>query len=187
MSWPVPALLGWIAVLALAAAAPPFRDDVHGTYRLHGTARVSARPLPSREVEAHADAVLRPGAGPRDVRAHVAAEGYRCELDARVGEGGHLSFPAGQRCALDIDEPDARGRVEARLRSGGGRIGGGRLGLELSWDLSGSVRLRSEQRRIEVLGREIDVPGGWMPEVPVEGEAQVVVAGRRDASRATGP
>ena len=116
----------------------------------------------------------------------LAAEGQRCELSARLGDGGTLALDAGQQCALALDGPDARGRVTARLRSGRGRIGAGRLALDLAWDVSGRVAVRTGGGRYEVLGNTVDVPAAWAPEVPVSGQASAAVEGRRDDSRAGG-
>jgi hypothetical protein len=64
-----------------------------------------------------------------------------------------------------------RGRVEARLRAGRGRLGGGELRLDLAWELTGSLRTR------------LAVPGAgglgtWTPEVPVHGTAEGTASGR---------
>jgi hypothetical protein len=178
-------VLASVAALALAssALAAPSAAELLGTYRLHGTARVDAGPVLSREVEVHADAKLGAGAGARAVRARLAAEGHACELTARVEEGGALVFEPGQRCAFDVDDPGARGRVEARLRSGRGRLRDDTLALDLTWDLSGALRLRSAER-VEVLWKTVELPSTWTPEIPVRGEAQTRAEGHRDASRA---
>jgi len=175
-----------VAALALAwasFAAVPSADQVRGVYRLHGTARVDAGPVLSREIEVHADATLGRGAAARAVRARLAAEGHACELTAALEDGGALVFEAGQRCAFDLDDPGARGRVEARLRAGRGRLRGDTLSLDLTWDLSGALRLRTSER-VQVLGRDVELPSAWTPEIPVRGEARAEAEGHRDASRA---
>lgn len=175
------------ATLALAAAtagaAPPAADAIRGTYRLRGTARVDAGPVLSREAEVRADAVLRRGDRPRALRVRLAAEGQACELDATLGERGALAFPAGQRCAFDLDDPGARGRVAATLRDGSGRVQERTLALDLVFELSGAVSLRTSER-VEVLGRTVDLPAAWTPELPVRGEARARAEGARDDSRA---
>jgi hypothetical protein len=181
---PAAGALALAAALAGAGAAGSSPDAVRGTYRLHGTAHVEARPALDDDVEVHADAILRPGPGPRDVRARLSAEAQSCDLDAKLGDGGALVFAEGQRCVVDLQAPDARGRIEARLRSGTGRIRDGQLALEMTWDLSGALSVRTATSRIQVLGREVDLPATWMPEVPVRGDAHATVEGRRDASRA---
>lgn len=182
------AAAGALALSAAAAAAAPAAAGVGallGTYRLAGTARVDAGPVLSRSVEARADAVLSPGSGPRAVRARLVAQGHACVLDATLGEGGALAFEPGQRCAVDVSEPDARGRVEARLRSGRGRCEGGKLTLDLAFDLEGALALHTAQR-VEVMGSTIELPAAWTPELPLRGEARAVAEGKRDESRATG-
>ena len=173
-------LLGAAAALVCscrAAAAPMSPRDVGGTYRLHGTAHIAASPLPRRTVELHADAVLTPGPAPRRVRAHLAAEGYACDLVASLSDDGALVFEDGQRCAVVIQSPDARGHLEARVRSGRGQLRGDHLELDLSCELTGAVRLGGT-----MLGA--DVPGTWVPEVPVRGNARAAAEGDRDRSRA---
>lgn len=184
------ALAAFVAVaLALAAARGAPGDELDGgaTYRLHGKARVAARPLVNREVDANADAVLQPGARPGEVRARIAAEGYACDLLARVGPGGALAFAEGQRCALEVRSPGARGHLDATLSSGRGTLRGGEeLELDLAWDVSGSLSVRTG-RAIEVLGTRVEVPAAWTPEAPVNGSARAVVSGHRDRSRAAEP
>jgi hypothetical protein len=180
------ALLGALAALQpvglgrIAAADAPSPGGLRGTYRLHGTARVAATPLPERDLELHADALLEPGSSPRQVRIRVAAEGYACDLVARLDDAGALAFEPGQRCLVALASPGARGRVEATLRSGRGQLADDHLALELACDLAGSVSLKAGGGR--VLGAE--VPATWMPPVPVQGEARAAAEGDRDRSRA---
>jgi hypothetical protein len=180
------ALLATAAALALlprpAAAAPSPAEAIRGTYRLAGTARVDAGPALSRNVEGRADAVLSPGRGARAVRARILAQGHACELEATLGEGGALAFAPGQRCAFDVADEGARGRVEARLRSGTGRCAGGRLSLDLAFALEGALALRTAQR-VEVMGSTIELPAAWTPELPLRGEARAAAEGKRDESR----
>lgn len=174
------------AALALAAAPAALAspaDELRGTYRLAGSARVDAGPVLSRSVEARADAVLSPGRGPRAVRARLLAEGHACELAATLGEGGALAFEPGQRCAFAVQEPDARGSVEARLRAGRGKCEGGRLSLDLTFELSGALSMRTGQA-IEVMGTKVELPAAWTPDLPLRGEARAVAEGGRDESRA---
>jgi hypothetical protein len=172
-----------IAAAGLAWGAPtaaaPSPASASGTYRLQGTARISTPPLLDRNLEVRADAVLSAGRGPREVRARLAAQGQRCELVARLDETGALAFDPGQRCAVEVDGPDTRGRLDARLRSGRGRVGDGDLALDLTWEVSGTLRVRVTGGSA-VLG----IPETWGPEVKVRGEARGTARGRRDQSRA---
>jgi hypothetical protein len=177
-----------LAALALSGASPapatrstPSAPTERGTYRLEGTAHVDATPF-GRDVEVRADAVIRPGSGPRELRVRIASQGQVCELVARLGDAGALVFAAGQVCPIALEDPDMRGHVEARLRAGRGRIGDGRLAVELAFDLTGSVRLAA--RSLQVFGAELPVPAALATDVPVKGLASASVAGRRDESRA---
>lgn len=182
-----PVLAAAVAALGLATASfagAPSAEQVRGVYRLHGTAHIDAGPVLSRDLEVRADARLAPGSRARAVRARLAAEGHACELDAALEEGGVLVFEARQRCAFDVDDPGARGRVEARLRSGRGRLRDDTLALELTWELSGALRLRTSEG-VDVLGKAVGLPSAaWTPEIPVRGTARTLAEGHRDASRA---
>ncbi len=182
-----------LASLALLAAAPgrpaaaaqgATPESARGAYRMIVTGRVSAPPLPGQSMELRADAVLRPDAGPRRIRARLAAQGHACELAGRLEPGGAIAFDAGQRCPVQLDGPDARGRVEARLRSGSGRLSGRDLSLDLAWELDGTVSLSTGGVSLPGLG--LEVPPTWTPATPVKGEARTTATGTRDDSRAAG-
>ncbi len=172
--------LGLLLATAPAHGAPP---DVHGTYRLQGTAQVDAQPFPSREDEIHADAVLSPGARAGQVHIHLAGQGVVCELSASLDAAGRLALAQGQRCIADLSSDQTEGQVEARLVSGAGRVRGEVLELELAFALSGSVRLRTGGS-LDALGRALSLPGAGGDPVPVRGEARGRAEGRRDRSRA---
>ncbi len=178
-------MLAWgaTALAAVAATAPKkvpaSAAEARGTYRMRGTAHVAASPVIDRDVEVHADAVLDAGRGPREVRAHLVAEGAACDLVARLGGGGELSFEPGQTCHVPVDAPAVRGRVEARLRSGRGRVAGETLSLELAWDLDGAVT-----PPLGRAARALGIPSGSGAEIPVRGQARATAEGWRDNSRA---
>lgn len=180
--WGTASLVAAAALAALGAGAvvPMTVDAVRGTYRLHGTAHATLGPLLDREVELHADAVLERGDDTRTVRVHVAAEGYGCDLLARLEAAGSLSFEGGQRCVVTVSSPDTRGHLEALLRSGRGRVEGGHLALELSGDVEGALSHRAGG--VRVLGQEI--PATWSPELPVRGPVRATAEGDVDRSRA---
>lgn len=156
----------------MLSAAP---DAVAGRYLLEGPVRLEGTPF-DREVSLRADAVVAP-AGGRALRVRLESEGQACDLEARLGADGGLAFAPGQACEAVIDAPAAKGRVSARLRSGAGRIGGGRLAVELVFELAGAVRLGSGA--LEVLGGVVSVPGALAPEVPVKGTARAAAEGAR--------
>lgn len=175
------ALTVLLAGRVLGADAAP--DAVAGTYRMSAVVRLAPGALPAREIEARGDATLERGAGDV-VRARLAARGQRCQLEARLATGGALTFPPGQICRVVLDDEETRGTVEAKLERGTGRAAGGVLALDLSFRLDGAVRLRPAS--LEVLGTALGAPGGWLPEMPVKGEASARGEGRRDESRAGG-
>jgi hypothetical protein len=170
----LPLLLASALASALAAgAATP--ESVRGIYRVEASARTSVLLL--RALELRGDVVLRPGERPGAVLARLAAQGHACELAGTLAEDGSLAFARGQRCSIVLDDPGARGRVEATLRSGKGRVEDGRLALQLEVALAGTVRIATA-----------GVPGlASETAVPVDGDASVRVEGRRDNSRGAGP
>jgi len=174
------ALVTAFAVLAPAVGvAVASTEAIRGTYRLQGRAQVDARPFPAQDEEIHADAVLSPGARGGQVRIHLAAQGFGCELAATLDAAGALALAPGQRCAVDLNGDEVVGHVEARLVSGSGRVTGDALWLELAFSLAGTVSLRPGGT-LEALGR---VLVGSDP-VPVRGQASGRAEGRRDRSRA---
>jgi hypothetical protein len=167
-----------------ATAADVTPESARGVYRLAGSARLTASPLPSERMELRADAVLRPGDGPRRITARLAAQGHACELVGRLAPDGTLLFDAGQRCPLELDDPAARGHLDGRLRSGSGRLAGRELSLDLTFELAGTVSLSTGGMRVPGLG--VEVPPSWTPPTSVRGEARATAAGTRDDSRGAG-
>src|SRR5512135_751407 len=112
---------GVVSGAALLASAAVLAADPPATYRLEGTAQVSAPPAPDRAVEVHADATLRTrGLGERAIT--IGAAGATCEVLAHADADGALRLDAAQRCAIDLRSPDARGHLDVVLRSGTGRV-----------------------------------------------------------------
>lgn len=169
-------------LLAPPAAAATSRE-VGGTYRLQGRAQVDARPFPAGDEEVHADAVLSPGARAGEVRVHLAGQGLACDLAASMDATGALTLAQGQRCSIELRNDQAEGQVEARLVSGGGRLRGELLELDLAFALTGAVRLRSGGS-LDALGKALSLPGSGGEPVPVRGEARGRAQGSRDRSRA---
>jgi hypothetical protein len=108
---------------------------------------------------------------------------HACELVATRADDGALAFAAGQRCALALDDPGARGRVDARLLAGRGVLRDRHLALDLSFQLSGAVSIRAAPSQL--LG--VELPSSWTPPLPVDGPATVSAEGDRDESRAAQP
>ncbi len=173
--------VGVLAALAgPAAAGAPARDDLAGTYRIQGTARVDAAAPLGRQIASRGDAIVRT-AGGGGVRLRLASMGQACELTASRAADGALSFAAGQHCLFDLRDPGARGHVEARLRAGRGRLRDRHLAVDLAFDLSGVVSLRTSEA-VQMLG--VEIPASWTPDLPVDGGASVQAEGDRDESRA---
>jgi hypothetical protein len=147
---------------------------------MHGAARVDAASPLGRSIEARGDVVVRRSAG-GTLRFRLASMGQACELAASRADDGTLAFEGGQRCAFDLADPDARGHVEARLRAGGGRLRDRHLSLDLAFDTSGAVALRTVPG-VQMLG--VEVSSTWTPEISVNGGASVRAEGDRDESRA---
>lgn len=176
----VAALAALAAALAAPARAAPPGDDPGGTYRMQGTARIDAAAPLARNLDSRGDAVVRV-AGPGAVRIRLASMGQACELSASRRDDGALAFAAGQRCVFDLRDPDARGHVEGRLRQGHGRLRDRHLALDLVFDLSGAVALRTAAG-VQMLG--VELPATWTPDIRLDGGAAVRAEGDRDESRA---
>ncbi len=127
-----------------------------------------------------ADAVVRAD-GPGTLRIRLASMGQACELSASRKNDGTLAFDAGQRCAFDLQDADSRGHVEARLRAGRGRLRDRHLALDLAFDLSGKVAVRTAAG-VQMLG--VELPSTWTPDIRLDGAAAVRAEGDRDESRA---
>lgn len=173
-------------LLALAGAAVTWTgtvaapDEPLGTYRMQGQGRVDARPFPSQQAELHADAVLTEGDADGEVLLRLAGEGLTCELAGTLRPGGLLTLDQGQRCATDLRSDALAGRVEARLVTGAGRLRGDALDLELTFTVSGAVRLKGGGL-LDLLARRLALGGD---PVPVRGEGQAQATGWRDRSQA---
>jgi hypothetical protein len=157
-----------------ATPARPAADS----YPLRAQVRVRASPVLDRDMDGEAVATIS-AARAGMLRVRLESGGYACELEARRSGEGDLAFAPGQRCASDVSEPTARGRAEATLRSGSGRLSGDRLALELAFDLEGTMSLHVAGRTMEVLGQTVELPAGWTPAVPLRGTATASAEGRR--------
>jgi hypothetical protein len=168
-----------ILVVALALGSPGASPaaGVEGTYRMEAGVHLQAEPLPD-DVELKADAVVTSGANPGEIQLRLAAQGEACELTARLDEQGGLVLAPGQKCPVELGDGMIQGKLVAKLRRGRGRIGDGRLSLDLAFDLRGAVRLGPGQTRIE---RHLT------PKVSVEGEGTATASGARDESRGARP
>ncbi len=170
-------LTGSLALLAALAAVTP--SGVGGTYRMQGKAHVSASGLIDEDAELRADALLAPGAGPRDVRVRVAAQGHTCDLLARMDGEGALVLNPGQRCPVALDTEKARGKIDLVVKTGKGQVRGDHLSLALTCDVTGSLQFRTGG--MSVFG--MDVPETWLPAVPVSGDVTASAEGDRGRAK----
>jgi hypothetical protein len=174
-----------IAALAsgsLAAAPGAGGDKLHGAYRVKGTALVRASTGVDERVDVELAVLVAAGARKGQLALHLSTQGYACDLLATLQGADVLAFAAGQTCAVEVDEANARGPVEARLRTGRGRLRDGTLALELAWDVTGDMTVKVGGQRVEVLGRVVDVPDAWAPRMPLSGTVDARGEGPREAS-----
>jgi hypothetical protein len=183
------------ALLAMAVAWPDVafasgvsaagsRPVTSGRYLVSGTARANVTVLPAREYPVDVLVLVAPGDGPGGVRLHLRARGYACELRGRVESKQVLALEPGQSCQLDLQGPDQRGRIDARLQTGKGRLSQRELSLQLAWELGGSVSVSSGSR-VTIPGTSVELTLPESPAVPVRGTVEAEVSGPRDdAARA---
>jgi hypothetical protein len=104
---------------------------------------------------------------PGHLSVRLESRGYACILDAARSRSGELAFSPTASCPVDVRQPDARGHVDARLRSGHGTVRDGWLTLDLRFDLAGSISTRVDPRTFRLLQAEFAVAEGWTPAVPI--------------------
>lgn len=164
---------------ARAALPSGGADAALGAYLLPTRATVALRPFPATEQSSDVRVTLTRGPTPGHLTVRLESRGHACDLDAARARGGDLTFSTPASCPVDIRHPDARGHVEARLRSGHGTLRDGRLTLDLRFDVSGKVATRVARRTVVVFQSELTIPEGWTPAVPVQG----TVTSRGDGAR----
>jgi hypothetical protein len=169
------------AARAREAPAASSRPVTSGRYLVTGTARANVTVLPAREYPVDVLVMVAPGDGPGGVRLHLRSRGYACELRGRVGKEQVLALEPGQSCQVELQGPDQRGRIDARLQSGKGRLSQGELSLQLAWDVGGSVSVSSGSR-VTIPGTSVELTLPEAPAVPVRGTVEAEVRGPRDDS-----
>jgi hypothetical protein len=161
---------GFLLAVAMAAASPAGKDDaVYGTYLIRGRADVQVSPFPRSEQPGDMTVTLARSRTPGRVSVGIEARGFTCALEAIRSSAGVLDLVTPATCAIDLREPDARGHVDARLRSGRGIVREGRLSLDLRFDVDGRVSTRIARTRFNLFDTEFTVPEGWTPSVPLRG------------------
>jgi hypothetical protein len=149
---------------------------------LTGSARVQVSPFPAGDHPAEMRVTLDQARKPGHVSVRLESRGYTCVLDASRSGSGVLDFSTPATCPVDVSRPDARGRIDAQLRSGRGTIHGDRLTLDLRFDVSGRIATRVERTTFNVFGAEVVVPEGWTPAAPVRGTVTSSGSGLRQRS-----
>ena len=171
------------AVLALLGAAVALSTSgakgLSGTYEVAGTAHVSVSPFPARDFPGEMTATLSRASGPGALSLRLEARGYGCTLQVQAASDGSLQFPVDARCPVDVAQPDARGHLDAQLRTARGRVAGDTLELALQFDVTGSIQMRIPPRTIHILGAEMQSPATWAPAAPVQGTVAASGQGSR--------
>jgi hypothetical protein len=176
------ALAGAVAAVAPSVASarePVTPASLAGRYALTVKLHVDATGLPARDDSAGIDAIVRAGPASDAVRVQLTWGRYACDLAAQLRDGGDLALEPGQACAVDVAEPDARGHLDARLRSGRGHAGESALDLDLAFDVRGALSTRVAAQGVKVLGANVSLPETWTPYLPVRGTVAASGSGPR--------
>jgi hypothetical protein len=162
-------------------------EGISGTYDVRGTAHVSVSPFPAHDYPGNLTAILSRTAAPGAFSLRIEGRGYGCTVQVRASEDGSLQFPETATCPLDIAQPDARGHVDAQLRTARGRVVNDRLELVLEFDVNGSVQMKVPSKTIRVFGTDFQSPAGWAPTAPVHGTVAASGQGARTRPDAGAP
>jgi hypothetical protein len=149
---------------------------------LTGSAHVQVAPFPPGDHPGEMRVIVDQARTPGHVSVRLESRGYSCVLDASRSGGGALEFTTPATCPVDVARPDARGRIDARLRSGRGTVRDDRLTLDLQFDVNGRIATRIPRTSFTVLGTEFVVPEGWTPAAPVRGTVTSSGSGTRQKS-----
>jgi len=158
-----------LACGAETAALDARAEDMLGAYLLRGSAHVQVTPFPARDYPGTMEATLVQAGAPGRLSVRLESHGLACVLAVSRSERGVLTFPMPSRCVVEVEQPNARGRVDASLRSGHGTVEDGHLTLDLAFDVTGSISTRIPKSRFKLLDVEVTVPEGWTPAVPING------------------
>jgi len=175
----------WI-VLACWMAAPASHanaaDGVLGVYLLVGRAHVQVSPFSAGDHPVDMRVTVERAPSPGGVSLRLESRGHVCVLGASRSGSGVLELRTPASCIVEVSEPDARGRVNAQLRSGHGTLRGGRLTLVLRFDVGGDIAARVARTTFTLLQAEFTVPEGWTPALPVSGTITGTGSGARERS-----
>jgi hypothetical protein len=177
------------ALLALvgggAAPSTSGTERISGKYDVAGTAHVSISPFPVHDYPGELTATLSRSPAPGAFSLRLEARGYACTLPVRAARDGSLQFPDRAACPLDISQSDARGHVDAQLRTARGRVVEDRLEMDLQFDVNGSIQMKIPSRTIRIFGAEIQSPATWAPTAPVHGTIAASGQGPRSPDPST--
>jgi hypothetical protein len=171
----------WLSAAAMAGAPLVARaeDPLTGIFLVRGSAHVQVSPFPTHDQPGDMRVTIERTRTPGRLSLRLTTRGHSCVVGATRAASGALDFPAPASCRIDVKDPDARGTVEARLRSGRGSLGGEKLSLELEFEVSGSVATRLPRALLEMLGPGVGGPDGFSPPVPVSGTVVARASGGR--------
>jgi hypothetical protein len=123
---------------------------------------------------------MTPAQRPDHVSLRLESSGHSCVLDALRSGDGALEFSTPATCPVDVSRREARGHIDAQLRSGRGTLRGDQLVLDLRFDVAGRIATRVSRTSLNVLGMEVVVPEGWTPAAPVRGTVTSRATGSRE-------
>jgi hypothetical protein len=161
---------GLLALLGLwSAPSTPGAEDIAGKYEVAGTAHVAISPFPTHDYPGEVTATLSRSRAPDALALRLETRGYVCTLQVRLASDASLQFTDGATCPLDVSQPDARGHVDAQLRTARARVVDKTLEMDLRFDVNGSMQVMIPSRTIRILGAEVQTPTTWAPSAPVHG------------------
>jgi hypothetical protein len=145
---------------------------------VRGSAHVQVSPFPTHDQPGDMRVTIERAGARGQLSVRLTSRGHTCLFGATRAPGGAFDL-APASCRIDVKDPDARGTVEAQLRSGHGALQGDRLTLELEFDVSGRVATRVPRALLEMLGPGVAGPEGFSPPVPVSGTVSSRASGGR--------
>jgi hypothetical protein len=157
-------------------------DGALGGYLLNAISQVRVSPFPASEQSSEVRVILERATTPGHVSVRLESRGYTCVLDAARSRSGDLEFSKPASCPVEVRRTDARGRIDAQLRSGQGKVRDGRLTLDLRFDVSGSISTRVSGRTFTLFQAEFTFPEGWTPAVPIRGTVTSGGSGARQGA-----
>jgi hypothetical protein len=168
-----------VAAFGVAIVLPATGEDGgFGTFLVRGNAHVQVSPFPTHDQPGDMRVVIERSGARGQLSLRLTSRGHTCVFGAaRAPDGAFDLVPAS--CRIDVKDPDARGTVEAQLRSGHGTLRGDRLTLDLEFGVSGRVDTRVPRALLDMLGPGVAGPDGFSPPMPVSGTVSSRASGGR--------